>query len=237
MAIAAALNAKKCYIYSDVDGVYTTDPNKVTEVKKLPTLSYVEMLDIAGEGARVLHNRCIEIGEKFNIPIVTKSTFNNKPGSIIQNKIEDTSIKSIVKNDDIFYVTLTNPKYSISSYNRVIKLLNDNNIEPNNITNQSNYNLKMYFTIKLNVLNKFQNLIENELKEYEITYKNITRISIVGYGIMNDKSIMEKIMQIIEDNYLEMITFEINESKISIMFSKKLENLILEKFHNYLIQM
>lgn len=236
MAMAAALEAKKCYIYSDVDGVYSTDPNKVTEAKKLPTLSYVEMLDIAGEGARVLHNRCIEIGEKFNIPIVTKSTFNNKPGSVIQNKIEDTSIKSIVKNDDVFYVTLTNSKYSISSYNRIFKLLTNNGIEPNHFTNQSNYDLKMSFTIKLSVLNKFQKLLENELKEYDITYQNITRIAIIGYGIMNDQSIMEKIMKIIESNHLEMLTFEITESKISIMFKEKLENNILEEFHKELIK-
>lgn len=235
VAIASALKAKKCYIYSDVDGVYSTDPNKVTEAKKLNTLSYVEMLDIAGEGARVLHNRCIEIGEKFNIPIVTKSTFNNRPGSVIQNKIEDTSIKSIVKNDDIFYVTLTDSKYSIISYNRIFKLLTDNGIDPNHFTNQSNHNLKMSFTIKLNVLNKFQKLIENELKEYEVTYQNITRIAIVGYGIMNDQCIMKKIMKIIEDNHLEMITFEITESKIAIMFKEKLDNDILEKFHKRLI--
>ena len=236
IAIAAALNAKKCYIYSDVDGIYTTDPNQVKEAKKLNTLSYVEMLDIAGEGARVLHNRCIEIGNKYNIPIVAKSTFNNKPGTIIQKKIEDTSIKSIVKNDDIFYVRLTNPIYSTSSYNKIIKILNDNGLEPNNFTNESNCNLRMCFTIKRSVLNKFQSLIENELREYEITYSNISRISIVGYGIMNDNSIMKKIMQIIEENNLEILTFEITESKISIMFNKKIENLILEKFHNYLIK-
>jgi len=73
VAVAAALNAKHCYIYSDVDGVYTTDPNKISSAQKLNTLSYVEMLDIANEGARVLHNRCVEIGEKFKIPIITKS--------------------------------------------------------------------------------------------------------------------------------------------------------------------
>ena len=236
MAMAAALKAKKCYIYSDVDGVYSTDPNKVTEAKKLQTLSYVEMLDIAHEGARVLHNRCIEIGEKFDIPIITKSTFHNKPGSVIQNKIEDTSIKSIVKNDDIFYVTLTHQKYSMNSYNRIFRLLSDCGIEPNHFTNQSNYHLKICFTIKVSVLNKFQSLLENELKEYDVTYHNISRIAIVGYGIMNDESIMKKIMKIIEKNHLEMLTFDITESKISIMFKEKTENEILEEFHNILIE-
>ena len=95
VAIAAAINAKHCYIFSDVDGVYTTDPNKITIAKKLETLSYEEMLEIANEGAKVLHNRCIEVGQKYNIPIITKSTFNNKQGTTIQEKIEDTKVKSI----------------------------------------------------------------------------------------------------------------------------------------------
>ena len=122
VALAAALNAKHCYIFSDVDGVYTTDPNKVTIAKKLETLSYVEMLDIANEGAKVLHNRCIEVGQKFNIPIVTKSTFNNMEGTIIQEKIEDTKVKSIVKNDNIILVNL---KYENNSIGLLNKLYNN----------------------------------------------------------------------------------------------------------------
>ena len=99
VAIASSLNAKHCYIFSDVDGVYTTDPNKITSAKKLTSLSYSEMLDISSEGAKVLHNRCVEIGEKFKVPIVTKSTFNNKPGTVISDIIEENTIKSIVKKD------------------------------------------------------------------------------------------------------------------------------------------
>ena len=94
VAIAAAINAKHCYIFSDVDGVYTTDPNKVKVAKKLESLSYEEMLDISSEGAKVLHNRCVEVGERFKVPIITKSTFNNKPGTTINNKIEGTTVKS-----------------------------------------------------------------------------------------------------------------------------------------------
>ena len=99
VAIAAALNAKDCYIFSDVDGVYTADPNKLPEAKKLNSLSYEEMLEISNEGAKVLHNRCIEIGEKFKIQIITKSTFNNKVGTVISDKIEKNTIKSIVQKD------------------------------------------------------------------------------------------------------------------------------------------
>ena len=99
IAIAAALKAKECYIFSDVDGVYTADPNKIPEAKKIPALSYNEMMEISSEGAKVLHNRCAEIGDKFKIPIITKSTFNNKAGTIITDIIEENTIKSIVKKD------------------------------------------------------------------------------------------------------------------------------------------
>lgn len=235
VAVAAALNAKHCYIYSDVDGVYSTDPNKVTKAKKLENLSYTEMLDIANEGARVLHNRCIEIGEKFNIPIITKSTFIKSSGSIIKSKIEDTSIKSIVKNDDIIFIKLKQSNYSIKTYNTIFKILTENRIGANNLINNSNNNLEVTFTIKTNMLDKFYQLIENELKEYDISYYNISRIAIVGYGIMNDDTIIERIIKLVEKNNLEILTFEITESKIAIMFNKRLENKILEIFHREFI--
>ena len=99
VALAAALKAKNCYIFSDVDGIYTSDPNKIKNAKKLSALSYNEMLTISSEGAKVLHDRCVEIGEKFKVPIVTKSTFNNKSGTVISDIIEEETIKSIVKKD------------------------------------------------------------------------------------------------------------------------------------------
>lgn len=99
VALAAVLKAKNCYIFSDVDGVYTCDPNKIKEAKKLSAISYNEMLTISNEGAKVLHDRCVEIGEKFKVPIITKSTFNNKSGTIISDIIEEETIKSIVKKE------------------------------------------------------------------------------------------------------------------------------------------
>ena len=99
VALAAALKAKNCYIFSDVDGIYTSDPNKIKNAKKLSALSYNEMLTISTEGAKVLHDRCVEIGEKFKVPIITKSTFNNKSGTVISDIIEEETIKSIVKKD------------------------------------------------------------------------------------------------------------------------------------------
>lgn len=158
VAIAASLKAKNCYIFSDVDGVYTTDPNKSEKAKKLSALSYDEMLQISSEGAKVLHNRCVEIGEKFKIPIITKSTFNNKPGTVISDIIEENTIKSIVK-------------------------------------------------------------------------KDVSRISLVGNGIIRNLEVIKKVIKLIETNELEMVDLEISESKISITFKNVIEDEILDKFH------
>lgn len=156
VALAAALEAKNCYIFSDVDGVYTTDPNKIENAQKLAALSYEEMLEISSEGAKVLHHRCVEIGEKFKIPIITKSTFNNKSGTMISDIIEENTIKSVVK-------------------------------------------------------------------------KDVSRISIVGNGIIRNTQMISKVISIIEKNKLEMLEFDVSESKISIVFKNLIDDSILSE--------
>lgn len=163
VALAAALEAKNCYIFSDVDGVYTTDPNRLKEAQKLSALSYEEMLEVSSEGAKVLHNRCVEIGEKFKVPIITKSTFNNKPGTVISDIIEENTIKSIVK-------------------------------------------------------------------------KEVSRISIVGNGIIRNFQNIKSILNIVEKNKLEMLEFNVSESKISIIFKNQVSDKILDEIHEKLIQ-
>lgn len=106
VAIAAILKANHCYIYSDVEGVYTADPKKIENAKQLDEISYEEMREISGEGAKVLHNRCVTIAEKYNIPIETKSTFNSRKGNIISNRFEGKTIKSIVRNKNLNRVSI-----------------------------------------------------------------------------------------------------------------------------------
>ena len=127
VALAASLKAKQCYIYSDVDGIYSADPNKVEGTRKLTDISYEEMHALSSEGAKVLHDRCVEIGEKYNVPIVTGSTFNNNPGTVISNKLEATGIKSIVKKD-VSRISVIG--FGISSRDEII---NKNSLEIFNI--------------------------------------------------------------------------------------------------------
>ena len=160
VAIAAALKAKNCYIFSDVDGIYSSDPNKVEGTKKLTNISYEEMLQLSNEGAKVLHKKNVEIGEKYKIPIITKSTFNDNYGTVISDeKIEKNEIKSIIK-------------------------------------------------------------------------KEISRISIIGNGIIRNTDAMLKVINFTKENKLEMLDFDVSESKISITFRDFVNDKMLKKLHD-----
>lgn len=236
VAIAAKLKASHCYIFSDVDGVYTTDPKATKIAKKIDTLSYTEMLDIADEGAKVLHNRCVEVGEKFNIPIVAKSTFNENSGTIINNKIEGSLVKNIVKNDNLKYVHLTSKEnYTTKEFNTIYNKFIENELNVKNLVNSSENSLNISFTIPSVKFNKLANLIEENWKDLTATYLDITRISIIGNGIMSNNTVLTKTMRIIEENNLNIISMEINEAKISIIFNEIVSNNIIEELHRALI--
>ena len=235
VAIAAKLKASKCYIFSDVDGVYTADPRQTKIAKKINTLSYTEMLDIADEGAKVLHNRCVEVGEKFNVPIIAKSTFNDNDGTIINNKIEGGYVKNIVKNDNIKYVHITSSKYSLDMFNTIYNSFIEEELNVKNLVNSSEDNLDISFTIPKAKFNKLANLLENKFPELNSSYLNITRISIIGNGIMSNNSVLNKTIEVVKNNKLDIISMEINETKIAIMFRKIISNEVLDELHKILI--
>ena len=162
VALAAVLNAKQCYIYSDVDGIYSADPNKVSNTKKLENISYEEMQELSSEGAKVLHDRCIEIGEKNNVPIITGSTFNENIGTNITYNLEESGVKSIVK-------------------------------------------------------------------------KDVSRISIIGYGIRSKDGILSKIIEVSNRNGMEIYNIDISKSKISIVYKELVSNEVLKELHDILI--
>lgn len=235
VAVAAAIKADHCYIFSDVDGVYSTDPNKITDAKKIETLSYDEMLDLSNEGAKVLHNRCVEIAQKFNVLIETGSTFNNNVGTQINNKIEESTVKSIVKNDNIFLITLKYENYNADMLNKLYFTLLNNGIIPTNMINNSINSFNVSFTIKSTDLGKFQELLENELKDFTSSFTNISRISLVGYGIVNNENIIKKTLEILNINSVDIFSMQLEECKLSIMTKEKISNKLLEQLHHELI--
>ena len=236
VALAAKLNAAKCYIFSDVDGIYTTDPKQTKIARKIDTLSYTEMLDIADEGAKVLHNRCVEVGEKFKVPIIAKSTFFDNNGTIINNKIEGGYVKNIVKNDNIQYVHITSKKsYTLDQFNNIYNSFIEEELGVKNLVNSSELSLDISFTLPKQKFTKLAALLERKYSDLKSEYLDITRISIIGNGIMSNNIVLNKTMEIIKRNKLEIISMEINETKIAIMFKKIISNKILEELHENLI--
>lgn len=235
VAVAAAMKADHCYIFSDVDGVYSTDPNKITDAKKIEELSYDEMLDLSNEGAKVLHNRCVEIAQKFNVLIETGSTFNNNVGTQINNKIEESTVKSIVKNDNLFLITLKYENYNADMLNKLYFTLLNNGIIPTNMINNSINSFNVSFTIKSADLGKFQELLESDLKDFTSSFTNISRISLVGFGIMNNENIIKKVLEILNINSVDIFSMQLEECKLSIMTKEKVNNKLLEQLHHELI--
>lgn len=235
VALAAKLKASHCYIFSDVDGVYTTDPRQVQIARKIDSISYTEMLDVADEGAKVLHNRCVEVGEKFNIPIVTKSTFEDGDGTIINDKIEGVRVKNIVKNDNLLYVHGKAKDYSIQKFNQIYKCFVDNELSIKNLVNSSHQDLDISFTLPKDKFAKFADLIEKEIPELNCTYSEVSRISIIGNGIMSNNIVLKKIVEILSNANVNILSMEMNESRISVMFDEIVSNTILEELHKKLI--
>ena len=235
VAIAAAIKADHCYIFSDVDGIYSTDPNKIPEAKKIEELSYTEMLDLSNEGAKVLHNRCVEIAEKFNVLIETGSTFNNNIGTQINNKIEESSVKSIVKNDKLFLTTLKQENYNAEMLEKLYLIFLKNNIIPMNLVNNSINSFSISFTIKESEFGNFKKLLENELSNFSSSFTNISRISFVGYGIIGNTEIIHKILNILSMNSVVIHSLDLEECKISVMTKERVSDKLIEQLHHELI--
>ena len=236
VAIAAKIKASHCYIFSDVDGVYSADPNKTKIAKKIDTISYTEMFDIADEGAKVLHNRCIEVGEKFNIPIIAKSTFSENSGTLINSKIEEGFVKSIVKNDKLKYVLIKSKSlYNTDLFNRIYNSFIENELSVKNLVNSSETTIDISFTIPSTKFNKLATLLEEKWPDLCAIYSDITRISIIGNGIMSNNIVVNKIMNIIRNKSLDILSMEINETKIAIIFKEIISDNILDELHNALI--
>ena len=229
VCVAAAINAKKCYIYSDVEGVFTCDPRKLKNPKKLEEISYDEMLDISNEGAKVLHNRCVEIGKKFNIPIIAKSTFKDDNGTIVNNKIESQKVKSLVKNDELISLHIISKNID---YIKLYELFTSKEIMPIEFIDYSN---KIKILLKTSDLKKINYLLQNELKNYETLMYNISRISIIGYGITNDSNILKEIICLLKNANLKIQKIDINNGKIRITIKEVVSNTILEALHNKIL--
>ena len=232
VALQAALGADKCYIFSDVDGIYSADPNMTTMAKKLDEISFGEMQEIADAGAKVLHNRCIQIGEKFDLDIELKSTFDDNKGTKVCRCIETAEVKNIVKNDKLLTIEVyKNSNIETKDAYNLYKILLDNNIIVEEFKK-----IKNGFTFRTEEVkrNKIQEIFEKNYQEYNMKQKKLDKTTIVGYGIIQDNKILNKTIEILEKNNVEIFDINLCQDKIEIL-SEEINNDVVNEIHKKLI--
>ena len=240
VAIAASLKAKRCDIFTDVDGVYSADPRIVDEVQKIDTISYDEMLELASMGAKVLHNRCVELGQKYNIPIYVKSTFEkNSRGTLVtHNYLEDLVIDGVTKDDYISRITVVGLENKIGETYKLFKVLSDNNINLDVIMQSfGEYVTKdIAFTVEMGSLDKTLKVLEDnrEYLGYKDVYhtENLSKVSIVGTGIANKPGVATQMFEALYENNINMHMVTTTEIKISVLVETSEADTAVRAIHN-----
>ena len=239
VAIAASLKAEKCDIFTDVDGVYTSDPRIVNTVKKLKTISYDEMLEMSSMGAKVLHNRCVEIGKKYNVPIYVKSTFEkNSIGTLVTDKnLEDLVINGVTKDDYISRITLVGLENKIGKTYQLFRVLSRNLINVDVIVQSFGEHITkdIAFTVKMNDLKKTLEVLEKNKKELGfqdvLHSENLSKVSIIGVGIANKPGVAADMFEALYENNINMHMISTSEIKISVLVNSNQADLAVNSIH------
>ena len=240
VALAASLKAERCDIFTDVDGVYSTDPRIVSDVRKLKTISYDEMLELSSMGAKVLHNRCVEIGKKYGVPIYVKSTFEkNSIGTLVTNKnLEDLVISGVAKDDYISKITIIGLDNKIGKTYELFKVLSDNKINVDIIVQSfGEYITKdIAFTVKMNDLEKTLEVLKESKEKIgfkEIIHsENLSKVSIVGVGIANKPGVAVDMFEALYQNNINMHMISTSEIKISVLVDSDKSDLTVKALHS-----
>ena len=190
------------------------------------------MQEIADAGAKVLHNRCIQIGQRFNLDIVSKSTFINGSGTKVCKQIEKSEVKSIVKNDKLVLIKMSKTEQFSKEdvYNIYNELLKNNIIVENFKVKE-----EIEFRIKKSEQNLVEELLEIKYPNYNITQSEIIKLSVIGYGIIKDNIVLSKIIDILEKNEIEILDINLTQAKIEIITDNASDS-IVQELHNSLIK-
>mgnify|MGYP004482230297 FL=1 len=242
VALAASLKADRCDIFTDVDGVYSADPRIVKNVRKIESISYEEMLELSSMGAKVLHNRCVEIGKKYSVPIYVKSTFEkNSRGTLVTNNkeaLEDLLINGVTKDDYISRITIVGLENKIGRTYKLFKILSENHINVDIIVQSFGEHITkdIAFTVKMNDLEKTLEVLEANKEalhsEAILHSENLSKVSIIGVGIANKPGIAASMFEALYENNINMHMVTTSEIKISVLVNAKEADLAVSAIHD-----
>ena len=227
---AKFFKAKKCVIFTDVEGVYTTDPSNLRNAKKIKTISYEEMLEMASLGAKVMQPHSIQDARLNRIEIDVKSSFVNREGTLItkrKNIFRNRTITGLTSTKNDAKVTLIGVKDKPGVAASVFKPLSQNYINVDMVVQTSSSNNKetdITFTIKSDDLSKTLRLIKqnNKIKYRDlIVNKNVSKVSIIGVGMVTTPGVTYRMFQTLANKRINILVIATSEIKISVLIDKK----------------
>lgn len=227
VALAAALHADKCEIYTDVDGVYTADPRIVPDAIKLDEITYDEMLELASLGANVLHNRSVEMAKKYNVRMEVKSSFHKVPGTIVKEVIpmEKMLIRGVARDNDVARIAIIGLEDTPGIAFKVFSALAKEKVNVDMILQSIGRNSKkdIAFTVAKSNVAKAMEVIEKfkeEIPYEEANYReNLSKVSIVGAGMVNNPGVAAKMFEALYDANINIHMISTSELKISVLIN------------------
>ncbi|PGT88119.1 MULTISPECIES: aspartate kinase [Bacillaceae] len=241
VALAAALKADKCDIYTDVTGVFTTDPRFVKEARKLESISYDEMLELANLGAGVLHPRAVEFAKNYNIPLEVRSSMENERGTIIEEEAEmeqNLIVRGIAFEDQVTRVSVLGLPNELTTLSTIFSTLAKNGLNVDIIIQNTTTDNKtsISFSVKTNDLEDTIRVLE-QYKE-ELGYERVesesglAKVSIVGSGMVSNPGVAAEMFDVLAKQGIEVKMVSTSEIKVSTVISQAHMVSAVDTLHN-----
>lgn len=241
VAVAAALKADACYIYTDVEGVYSADPRIVKEARLLSSISHEEMLELAGLGAKVLHPRCVDFAMRYSVPLVVLSTFKPGPGTWIigeEELMEKPFVSGITYRLDEAKVTVSRVSDVTTALPRLFGALAREQIFVDMITQTGvvSGRTSVSFTVPDEVSERALALVQElapELGGEGATLdRDITKVSVVGAGMRTHTGVAARMFEVLAEEGIEVGMISTSEIKISVLIPRKYSEVAVRALHD-----
>jgi len=229
IALAAAVHADKCEIYTDVDGVYTADPRVVKNARKLDEISYDEMLELASSGSKVMQSRSVEFASKYGVVFEVRSSFNHNPGTIVKEEVaymEKVVVRGVAVDKDQAKVIVSNILDKPGSAAKVFRALADANVIVDMIVQNVGRNgiANLTFTVPQGDSVRAQKALEPVLDEigggHVAIHEHIAKLSVVGVGMKTHSGVAATLFQALADANINIELITTSEIKISVVIDQ-----------------
>jgi aspartate kinase len=228
IALAAAVKADKCEIYTDVDGVYTADPRVVKDARKLNEISYDEMLELASLGSKVMQTRSVEFASKYNVVFEVRSSFNNNPGTIVKQEVaymEKVVVRGVAVDKDQAKVVVSNIADKPGTAAKVFRALADANINVDMIVQNVGRDgvANLTFTVPQTEIGKVERTLAPVLKDIggSVTLDDkIAKLSVVGVGMRTHSGVASTLFTALAGAGINLELISTSEIKISVVIAK-----------------